>query len=289
MEYWRIARPIIPGFAAAPAGRGRRIPGRPRLVLRRLVLGLVLKTGRPARAGERKAGERLPFAGRQSAGADQRLQLEEHLRHLRIAVARTRRERPVDHPRQLASELARPQLPARQRLGLAVTGEARRPADEGGEEQRAERPDIGPFIPRSPLPLLGSAVGRGGRSGSGHAGRQVGEPEVEDAHPAVRPQQNAPRLQPPVDHAALVRRRESRGELSAEIDRILRRQRPALQAGVERLPLVPGHGEEPPPLLLAGLADRADPGMGQPRRLLDRRLRRRRRPALTGRADAQAD
>jgi hypothetical protein len=66
-------------------------------------------------------------------------------------------------------------------------------------------------------------------------------------------------------HALLVRRRESGGHLRADVDRVVRRQRSAVEAGRQRLPLVPGHGEIPPAVLRPGLAHRADAGMDQAR------------------------
>jgi hypothetical protein len=68
--------------------------------------------------------------------------------------------------------------------------------------------------------------GRGVRGGAGFRGaRHAGESEVEDLHVTVSGEKDVLGLQVPVHDAALVRGRESAGDLQREVDRLARVER----------------------------------------------------------------
>ena len=66
---------------------------------------------------------------------------------------------------------------------------------------------------------------------------ELGEPEVEDLHVAVRAHHDVVRLDVAMDEAARMRGRERTGDLDADVDGLARRQRPPLQPLAERLAL----------------------------------------------------
>ncbi len=116
-------------------------------------------------------------------------------------------------------------------------------------EHDTERPDVGPAIHLPALRLLGAHVGgraqddaglggrrgQGGRHGTG--GRhgvqfeRLGQTEVQHLGLAVAGDEDVGRLQIAVDHPVLVGRFQGLGHLAGQLQGLLHRQGPALQAG----------------------------------------------------------
>ncbi len=133
-------------------------------------------------------------------------------------------------------------------------------------EKGTERPDVGALVHDPASGLLGRHVGRGaedepgGRAGVGERRRlrqvgggrdsptlaapRLGQAEVEDLDLPVRRHLHVRGLEVAVDDALLVRLLEGLGDLLRDGDRLVDRNRPALQALGEVFALDELHGEE---------------------------------------------
>ena len=143
--------------------------------------------------------------------------------------------------------------------------EERRPAGEGLEGHGREGVDVGALGGGVALHLLGGDVlGRAQPvAAAGEAGHVVEAHEPEVAQPgAAGLQQDVGGLDVAVDRAVGVGEVERLGDVRQHVERLGARQRPgAGHALGQRVAGHEAHGDEGPPVDLAGVVDRHDPGV----------------------------
>ena len=147
-------------------------------------------------------------------------------------------------------------------------------------EHDAERPDVAAGIGRVATRMLRTHVPDrpARRRAFARGAGQRRDPEVEQLHETIARDEDVLRLHIAVHEPRLVRRRQTRGHLACDLERVARKERATGESVAERLAFIPRHRDEAVavcPSFRSGRSSRRWDGRAPTRPALPRRVVRR--------------